>query len=162
MDDAVGVCGDQGGRELAGDREGIGERECVAVADEFIAGLPDDYDTLLGERGSKVSTGQRQRLSIARAVLKNTPILILDEPTAALDAVTEQKVLSNLAEWGRRRAVFLITHRLSTIRQADQIAFLKDGTLAEVGSHEELMAIPGGAYRALVEAERIAAEAAEL
>ena len=142
--------------------EAVRKAARVAVADEFIAGLPDDYDTLLGERGSKVSTGQRQRLSIARAVLKNTPILILDEPTAALDAVTEQKVLSNLAEWGRRRAVFLITHRLSTIRQADQIAFLKDGTLAEVGSHEELMAIPGGAYRALVEAERIAAEAAEL
>ena len=141
--------------------EAVREAARVAAADEFIAGLPDDYDTLLGERGSKVSTGQRQRLSIARAVLKNTPILILDEPTAALDAVTEQKVLSNLAEWGRRRAVFLITHRLSTIRQADQIAFLKDGTLAEVGSHEELMAIPAGAYRALVEAERIAAEAAE-
>jgi ABC-type multidrug transport system fused ATPase/permease subunit len=129
----------------------------VAGADDFIEALPDGYDTVLGERGSKLSTGQRQRLSIARAVLKDTPILILDEPTAALDAATEQRVLRSLAEWGRGRAIFLITHRLSTIRQADQIAFLKDGTVLERGSHEALMARPGSAYRALVEAEQVAA-----
>ncbi len=130
----------------------------VAAADDFIERLPDGYDTLLGERGSKLSSGQRQRLSIARAVIKNAPILVLDEPTAALDAVTEQRVLRNLSEWGRDRAVFLITHRLSTIRQADQIAFLRGGLLAESGTHDQLMASPDGAYRALVEAERIAAE----
>jgi len=130
----------------------------VAAADGFIEALPDGYETVLGERGSKLSTGQRQRLSIARAVLKDTPILILDEPTAALDAETEQQVLRNLAAWGRGRAIFLITHRLSTIRQADQIAFLSRGTIVETGSHDELMTRPGGAYRALVEAERVAAE----
>jgi len=132
----------------------------VACADEFIESLPRGYDALLGERGSKLSTGQRQRLSIARAVLKDTPILILDEPTAALDAATEQRVLRNLAEWGRGRAIFLITHRLSTIRQADQIAFLQGGTIVEVGAHERLMDRDDGAYRALVEAEQVAAATA--
>ena len=132
----------------------------VAGASDFIEELPEGYDTLLGERGSKLSTGQRQRLSIARAVLKDTPILILDEPTAALDAATEQRVLRNLAEWGQGRAIFLITHRLSTIRQADRIAFLKDGTVVEVDSHDDLMRRPEGAYRALVETEQIAAQAA--
>jgi ABC-type multidrug transport system fused ATPase/permease subunit len=132
----------------------------IAQANEFIEALPEGYDTLLGERGSKLSTGQRQRLSIARAVLKDTPILVLDEPTASLDASTEQKVLKSLAEWGQNRAVFLITHRLSTIRQADKIAFLQRGTLTELGTHDELMAIADGAYRTLVETERLAAEAA--
>jgi len=140
--------------------EEVREAARVAGASEFIEALPEGYDTLLGERGSKLSTGQRQRLSIARAVLKDTPILILDEPTAALDAATEQQVLHNLAEWGRGRAIFLITHRLSTIRQADQIAFLQGGTVIEMDSHDELMSRPEGAYRALVEAEQIAARAA--
>jgi ABC-type multidrug transport system fused ATPase/permease subunit len=137
--------------------EVVREAARVAGADGFIEALPDGYDTLLGERGSKLSTGQRQRLSIARAVLKDTPILILDEPTAALDAATEQRVLRNLAEWGRGRAIFVITHRLSTIRQADQIAFLQGGTVIEIDAHERLMQRAGGAYRALVEAEQIAA-----
>lgn len=128
----------------------------VAAADGFISALPEGYDTLLGERGSKLSTGQRQRLSIARAILKDTPILILDEPTAALDAATELEVLQNLAEWGRGRAIFLITHRLSTIRQANQIAYLQNGTILETDSHEALMARADSPYRALVEAERIA------
>jgi ABC-type multidrug transport system fused ATPase/permease subunit len=138
----------------------VREAARIARANEFIEALPDGYDTLLGERGSKLSTGQRQRLSIARAVLKDSPIMVLDEPTAALDASTEQKVLKNLAEWGQNRAVFLITHRLSTIRQADKIAFLQRGTLAELGTHDELMAIADGAYRTLVETERLAVEAA--
>ncbi|HBK19115.1 MAG TPA: hypothetical protein DDZ38_10780, partial [Gammaproteobacteria bacterium] len=110
------------------------------------------YDTELGERGGKLSTGQRQRLSIARAVLRVTPILILDEPTASLDAMTEQAVMRNLAEWGRGRVVFIITHRLSTIRRADQIAFLEDGVIRELGDHQSLMA-QQGPYSRFVEAE---------
>jgi ABC-type multidrug transport system fused ATPase/permease subunit len=131
----------------------VREAARIAGADEFIEKLPDGYDTLLGERGTKLSTGQRQRLSIARAVLKNTPILILDEPTASLDAETELRVLRNLAEWGKERAIFLITHRLSTIRRADQVAYLREGRLTEWGSHDELMSRDGGAYRGLVETE---------
>ena len=115
--------------------------------------MDDGYDTELGERGGKLSTGQRQRLTIARAVIRDTPILILDEPTAALDAETEQRVIANLAEWGRERVLFVITHRLSTIRSADQIAFLEDGRIAEVGDHDSLMAMPEGRYRAFVLAE---------
>ncbi|MCZ6782179.1 MAG: ATP-binding cassette domain-containing protein, partial [Proteobacteria bacterium] len=133
----------------------------VACADGFIVNLPDGYDTQLGERGTKLSTGQRQRLSIARAVLKDTPILILDEPTASLDAATEISVLRNLAEWGRGRAIFLITHRLSTIRLANQVAFLRDGSIVERGTHDALMALPDGAYRALIETEQVMPVAAQ-
>jgi len=137
--------------------DAVQEAARIACADEFVARLPDGYDTLLGERGTKLSTGQRQRLSIARAVLKDTPILVLDEPTAALDAGTESRVLRNLAEWARGRVVFVITHRLSTIRQADQIVFLQAGRVVERGSHETLMAREGSAYRRLVEEEGRAA-----
>jgi ABC-type multidrug transport system fused ATPase/permease subunit len=121
----------------------------VAAADDFIEALPDGYDTLLGERGTKLSTGQRQRLSIARAVLKDAPILILDEPTAALDAETELRVLERLAAWGKGRLIFLITHRLSTICRADQILVLKGGCIAESGTHAELLA-KRGSYASLV------------
>ena len=125
----------------------------VACADTFIQELPRGYDTELGERGGKLSTGQRQRLSIARAIVRNTPILILDEPTASLDAGTEHQVLQNLLAWGEDRVVFIITHRLSTIRNADQIAFLEQGRIVETGSHDELMSLPAGRYRGFVEAE---------
>jgi ABC-type multidrug transport system fused ATPase/permease subunit len=121
----------------------------VASAEEFVAALPGGYETMLGERGAKLSTGQRQRLSIARAVLKDAPILILDEPTAALDAETELRVLERLAAWGKGRLIFLITHRLSTIRRADQILVLREGRIVESGSHAELLA-RGGAYAAMV------------
>jgi ABC-type multidrug transport system fused ATPase/permease subunit len=142
--------------EAASDAQ-VREAARVAAADEFIEKLPEGYDTMLGERGTKLSTGQRQRLSIARALLKNAPILILDEPTAALDAETELRVLDNLAAWGKGRAVFLITHRLSTIRRADQVIYVQDGKVLEHGSHERLMATAGGAYRRLVEGEEAAA-----
>ena len=125
----------------------------VACADEFIREMANGYDTELGERGGKLSTGQRQRLSIARAVVRDTPILILDEPTASLDAQTEQRLLANLSDWGRYRVVFLITHRLSTIRNADRIAFLDGGRIQEIGNHDALMAIPDGGYRRFVRAE---------
>ena len=125
----------------------------VACADDFIAEMAKGFDTELGERGGKLSAGQRQRLSIARAIVRDTPILILDEPTASLDARTEQRVLENLASWGTGRVIFLITHRLSTIRNADQIAFLESGEIAELGQHDELMTREGGRYRAFVNAE---------
>ena len=125
----------------------------VACADAFIHEMAQGYDTELGERGGKLSTGQRQRLSIARAIVRDTPILILDEPTASLDAETEHAVLRNLSDWGRERIVFLITHRLSTIRNADQIAFLEDGEIRELGDHASLMSIPDGRYRRYVNAE---------
>jgi len=131
----------------------------VACADEFIEKLPLGYDTPLGERGAKLSTGQRQRLSLARAVLKDTPVLLLDEPTASLDAETEARVLRNLAAWGRGRAILLVTHRLSTVRHADRIAVLDHGHLVEQGRHEELFARPGGSYRRLVDAESSGREA---
>ena len=94
-------------------------------------------------------------MTIARAVVRDTPILILDEPTASLDAETEHRVLANLGEWGAERIVLLITHRLSTIRGADRIAFLENGTVAEIGSHDELMARPDGRYREFVQAETV-------
>jgi ATP-binding cassette subfamily B protein len=125
----------------------------VACADEFIASLPDGYDTRLGERGARLSTGQRQRLTLARALLRDPRMLLLDEPTASLDAETEQRLVRNLAQWGRGRCIFLVTHRLSTVRLADRIVFLDHGKVVETGTPEELLARPGGAYRALVEAD---------
>jgi ABC-type multidrug transport system fused ATPase/permease subunit len=129
----------------------------VACAEAFIEALPHGYDTLLGERGTKLSTGQRQRLSIARALLKDTPILILDEPTASLDAETEMALLHNLKAWGHGRVIFLITHRLSTVHWADQVVYLREGQVLEAGTHATLMAQGGGAYRRLIESETLPA-----
>ena len=133
----------------------------VACADEFIGEMANGYSTELGERGGKLSTGQRQRITIARAIIRDTPILILDEPTASLDAETEHRVLANLAVWGRERIIFLITHRLSTIRNADQIAFLENGTISELGDHDTLMSKPDGRYRGFVETEVKGADSAQ-
>ena len=144
------------------DRQAVELASKVSCADEFITETVNGYDTELGERGGKLSTGQRQRLSIARAVIRDTPILILDEPTASLDAETEHRVLANLADWGRERVVFLITHRLSTIRNADQIALLEDGAIVELGSHDTLMAIPDGSYRRFINTEINSASVAPL
>ena len=133
--------------------EQILEAVRITAMDDYVSGLPNGLDTVLSDRGGKLSSGQKQRLTLARAIVRDTPILILDEPTAALDAVTEHKVMSNLAEWGRGRAIFLVTHRISTIRQADKIIFLDEGSVRESGSHQELMAREGGYYRGFVEKE---------
>ena len=133
----------------------IAEALRISCLDESVASLPEGLDTMLGDRGGRLSTGQRQRLSIARAIVRNTPILVLDEPTAALDAETEHRVLKNLSEWAAndRRAIFLITHRISTIRRADNIVYLESGRVAENGNHEDLMQIEHGRYSAFVHAE---------
>ena len=129
----------------------------VACADEFVDALPQGIETVLGERGAKLSSGQRQRLSIARAVAKDAPILILDEPTAALDVATEQRVFERLAAHGReqdaQKVTFVVTHRLGTIRRADQILFLDHGRIVERGRHEELMNIADGRYARYVNSE---------
>ena len=111
----------------------------IACAAEFIDALPEGYATELGVGGALISTGQKQRLSIARALVKNAPILLLDEPTASLDADTERRVLANLKDWAAGRVVVLVTHRLSTLRDADRIAFLADGKVVESGTHDELL-----------------------
>ena len=121
----------------------IREAAEVACATEFIDALPDGFATELGVGGSLLSTGQKQRLSIARALARDAPILVLDEPTASLDADTERRVLENLKTWAVDRVVIIITHRLSTIRDADRIAFLADGKVVESGTHGDLIARRG-------------------
>ena len=123
----------------------------IACAD-FVDDLPLGYQTELGVGGALLSTGQKQRLSIARALVRNTRVLILDEPTASLDAQTEQRVLSNLKTWAKDKVVFIITHRPSTIRDADRIVFLKSGRVTEAGTHDELLAL-GGDYHRFVSVE---------
>ena len=133
--------------------EQVHEAARIACVDEFIAGLPAGLDTVLSDRGGKLSSGQRQRVAIARALVKDAPILILDEPTAALDAYTEHRVLERLGTWGSGRVIFLITHRVSTIQQAGRILYVDEGRLVESGSHDELMRIDDGRYRSFVETE---------
>jgi ATP-binding cassette, subfamily B, bacterial MsbA len=121
----------------------------AARAHEFIAGLPKRYETVIGERGQRLSGGQRQRLAIARALLKDSPILILDEATSALDSESEALVQDALANLMRNRTSFVIAHRLSTIQRADVIIVLERGRVAEIGRHDELVAKPDGLYAAL-------------
>lgn len=129
----------------------------TAGAHDFIEALPEGYATRLGRAGGKLSVGQRQRLSIARALVRDAPILILDEPTSALDPQTEQRLVAALREASRTRIVLVIAHRLSTIREADQILFLEEGGIVERGHHAELMARPGGRYRHFVEMQTLGA-----
>ncbi|MGH2415283.1 MAG: peptidase domain-containing ABC transporter, partial [Microcystaceae cyanobacterium] len=118
----------------------------VAAAHDFIMSLPNGYNTQVGEKGSSLSGGQRQRIAIARTILQNPQLLILDEATSALDYETEQQLCRNLAEKFKGRTVFFITHRLSTIKNADLIIFMADGLIVEMGTHEELMALKGRYY----------------
>ena len=120
----------------------------AARAHDFIVALPDGYATEVGERGVKLSLGQQQRISIARAFLKDAPILLLDEPTSALDAATEADFLTSLEALMAGRTVVIVAHRLSTIRGADRIYVLDHGRVVECGSHAELLA-RDGAYRRL-------------
>jgi ABC-type multidrug transport system fused ATPase/permease subunit len=115
----------------------------LANADEFIVKMPHGYDTVVGERGDTLSGGQRQRIGIARAVIRDNPILILDEPTAALDTESERLVIEGLERLMKGRTVITIAHRLSTIRDADNIIVLQNGVVAEQGRHDELVARAG-------------------
>ena len=124
-------------------REAVEAAARVANADGFIRALPQGYDTNIGDRGAKLSGGQRQRIAIARAVLKNPPILILDEATSALDTESERLVQDALSRLMESRTSLVIAHRLSTIRHADEIYVVQDGRIVEHGNHEDLVAKNG-------------------
>jgi ABC-type multidrug transport system fused ATPase/permease subunit len=132
----------------AATREEVIAAAKLANADEFISKMPLGYETMVGERGSTLSGGQRQRIGIARVMVRNSPILLLDEPTAALDSESEKLVIDALEKLMEGRTVIAIAHRLSTIRDANQIIVINEGVVAENGTHEQLMAV-NGIYAAL-------------
>jgi ATP-binding cassette, subfamily B, bacterial MsbA len=136
----------------------VEEAARAAHAYEFIRGLPDGYNTMIGERGVRLSGGERQRIAIARAILKDAPILILDEATSALDSESESLVQAALQNLMTGRTVFVIAHRLSTVRRADRIVVLENGTISDIGAHEELMQ-KLGTYRRLYELQFAEADA---
>jgi len=136
----------------------VEEAARMALAHEFILNMPDGYNTKIGEKGTRLSGGERQRLAIARAILKNAPILILDEATSALDMESEQYVQAALANLMRGRTVFVIAHRLSTVRGATRIAVIEGGQITETGTHEELMQ-HSGTYQRLYRMQFIAEDA---
>jgi len=130
----------------------------AALAHDFIRALPEGYDTVIGERGLRLSGGERQRIAVARALLKNAPILILDEATSALDSESEALVQPALGNLMQGRTVLVIAHRLSTVRRADRIAVLENGTITDVGTHDDLMQ-RDGTYRRLYDLQFVDADA---
>jgi len=122
-----------------------------AHADIFIDKFPKKYNQIVGERGVKLSVGQKQRIAIARAILRNPKILILDEPTSALDSKTERYITESLEDLMKGRTTFIIAHRLSTVRKADRILVFKEGRIVEEGKHDKLMKIKNGVYRQMYE-----------
>jgi subfamily B ATP-binding cassette protein MsbA len=146
------------GRPAATDEQ-VARAARLANAEEFIERMPHGYETLIGERGLTLSGGQRQRLGIARAIIRNGPVLILDEPTAALDQEAEEHVMEALERLIQGRTVIMIAHRLATLRRADKVIVLKDGLVAEQGSPEDLLKIDGVYARLLQEQHARSAEA---
>ena len=130
------------GRPDATEKE-IVEAAKSASAHEFITRMPRGYDSLIGDRGLTLSGGQRQRIGIARALIRDNPILILDEPTAALDSESEHLVIEALERLMKGRTVITVAHRLSTLRNVDKIIVVKDGVVAEDGTHEQLLVLDG-------------------
>ncbi|KAH4931961.1 hypothetical protein HBI79_104570 [Parastagonospora nodorum] len=157
-----GLCGTQYQDLPKEEKMKMVEEACrEAYAEEFISRLPEGYETRVGESGIKLSGGQRQRIAIARSIIKQPPILILDEATSAIDVRTERIVQQALDRVSKDRTTIVIAHRLSTIRRADKIVVLRQGKLVEQGTHEELVAVETGVYRGLVTAQNLAIEAEE-
>jgi ATP-binding cassette subfamily B (MDR/TAP) protein 1 len=155
-----GLCGTQYENLSKEEKMKMVEEACrEAYAEEFISKLPEGYETRVGESGIKLSGGQRQRIAIARSIIKQPPILILDEATSAIDVRTERIVQQALDRVSQNRTTIVIAHRLSTIRRADKIIVLRQGKLVEQGTHDELLQIDVGVYRSLVTAQNIAIEA---
>jgi ATP-binding cassette subfamily B protein len=154
------------GENIAYGRPGASPAEIVQASraaglDEYVADLPAGYETRVGERGVRLSGGQRQRLAIARAFLKDAPILILDEPTSNLDATTEQHVFGSLERLARGRTTLVIAHRLATAQRADRIVVLDAGRIVEQGTHHELLAA-GGSYARLCRDQTVGSPVADL
>ncbi|KAF2756647.1 ABC multidrug transporter [Pseudovirgaria hyperparasitica] len=154
---SYGLCGTEwAGADLATQRKIVEDACKQAHAHDFISELPQGYDTMVGEGGIKISGGQRQRLAIARAIVKNPPILILDEATSALDVHSEQIVQKALDDVSHNRTTIIIAHRLSTIKKADKIVVMRNGRVIEEGTHDGLVAMTDGFYHSLVSAQGLA------